>query len=209
MWTNIVPIFSLPRASARSRMNLRNRDAGTPTGSCGFPVAFISTLSESLYLSLCACTTASRRTGSFLLVYPRERHSCASIACWMRSVPARSFCESPPGWPDPKRSTPGPVFSAGRAEAQCHLVFPKAGILHNLWGGPPGRGALWARSPWARSSLEESGVRNRQQADRGVGRGRGRPPHPATQSTSLLSRAPHARGRAPPNNCAVILCAGP
>ena len=44
-------------------------------------------------------------------------------------------------------------------------------------GGPPGRGALWARSPRTRSSLEESGVCNRRQADQGAGRGPGGPPH--------------------------------
>ena len=34
-------------------------------------------------------------------------------------------------------------------------------------------------------------------ADQGVGRGRGRPPHPAIQSTSLLSRAPSGECSAP------------
>ena len=55
----------------------------------------------------------------------------------------------------------------------CFTHIRQVGILHNLWGGPPGRGALWAGSPWTRASLDESVVRNRQQADRGVGRGPG------------------------------------
>src|SRR5438105_2694387 len=55
------------------------------------------------------------------------------------------------------------------------LIVQKLRILHNkklailnkLWGGPPGpRG-----SPWTRS------LRNSEQADEGVGRGPGGPPH--------------------------------
>ena len=34
--------------------------------------------------------------------------------------------------------------------AQCRIVFPKPDILHNLWGGPPGR-------PSPRVSLESKG----------------------------------------------------
>ena len=53
------------------------------------------------------------------------------------------------------------------------LSFSSGGYLCNSWGGPPGpRG-----SPRTRSSLEESGVCHRRQADRGVGRGPGGPPH--------------------------------
>jgi len=63
-----------------------------------------------------------------------------------------------------------------RAEAQCHLVFGTSRVLHKWWGGPPGRGALWARTPSSRSFLEESGDCHDRGAGQGAGCGRGRPP---------------------------------
>ena len=83
-------------------------------------------------------------------------------------------------------SRPPPLLDAGPRTACRHecrhgtqecampLSFPQLGILHNLWGGPPGpRG-----SPWTRPLLNEtSRFRVRQEADEGVGRGPGGPPH--------------------------------
>src|ERR1035438_6809695 len=37
----------------------------------------------------------------------------------------------------------------GWTPIECHSIFPSSG-LSNWWGGPPGQGALWARTPSSR-----------------------------------------------------------
>jgi hypothetical protein len=49
--------------------------------------------------------------------------------------------------------------------------------LRNRWGGSPGRGALWARTPSSRSFLQESRARRYRKAGQGAGCGPGGPPH--------------------------------
>jgi hypothetical protein len=64
------------------------------------------------------------------------------------------------------------LFGAG-GFAQCHLRFPRPGMLHNSWGSPPGlRG-----SPWTRSSPEESGALTVAASRRGRRPQSGGPPH--------------------------------
>src|ERR1019366_5406212 len=65
--------------------------------------------------------------------------------------------------------------STGGLPTRRRLPTPKLRILHKLWGGPPGRGALWARTPSSRGwnnwvSIMQSARRptGASAADRGV-----------------------------------------
>ena len=105
------------------------------------------------------------------------------IACTF-SISASSSCGSPPKQQHCNSSprefcmqsrtcVSSPILAAGGLSAQCRILFPPLGFPNQLVG----------RTPWsARDALvppvpEESIGGDGREADQGVGRGRGRPPH--------------------------------
>src|ERR1035438_4647522 len=55
----------------------------------------------------------------------------------------------------------------GWTPIECHSIFPSSG-LSNWWGGPPGRGALWARTPSSRIFQGAGRPTGASAADQGV-----------------------------------------
>jgi hypothetical protein len=106
----------------------------------------------------------------------------------------------------------GRVFDrAGGLCSPMPHIFPAAGFRITWWGGPQGgpQGRTPGRTPWSArdalvpSVLEESVGCHHREADQGVGRGRGRPPHclcnyPETGKASGLRLQPARRPERPP-----------